>query len=80
MTDMAIPTGLGLFYYEVKVLDSGPEGYMSVGFAKEGSNAKRLIGWEKGTWGYHADDGLIFEGSGKGRPFGEMWGGTSFPL
>jgi hypothetical protein len=62
----------------VTVTGSGPEGYMSVGFMKGDSDTNRLVGWDRGTWGYHADDGLLFEGSGKGRPFGEVWGGEYY--
>lgn len=31
---------------------------------------RRNPGWNKGSIGYHADDGKIFTGSGKGDPFG----------
>lgn len=30
----------------------------------------RLPGWEPRTWGYHADDGNAFGGSGQGKKFG----------
>lgn len=78
LTSLPIPPALGLYYYEVTVTGSGPEGYMSVGFMKGDSDTNRLVGWDRGTWGYHADDGLLFEGSGKGRPFGEVWGGEYY--
>lgn len=72
-----IPSACGVHYFEIKVLDSGPEGYMSVGWVKEGLNMRRLVGWEMGSWGWHADDGRCFEGSGMGGVFGPKWGGES---
>lgn len=70
-----IPPGIGLYYFEAEVIDSGKEGYMSIGYMRAGVNMGRLVGWEKGSWGWHADDGRAFEGSGVGREFGPGWGG-----
>ncbi|KAK4686841.1 Ran-binding protein 9/10, partial [Tremellales sp. Uapishka_1] len=69
-----IPVECGIYYYEVEVLDKGAQGFMSVGFTKRLVNMKRLVGWEKGSWGWHGDDGMIFEGQGVGRHFSEGWG------
>ena len=44
--------------------------FIGVGFSASSVSLSRLPGWEKGSWGYHGDDGCAFEGSGKGRPYG----------
>jgi hypothetical protein len=64
-----------VYYYECKIVASGPEGYMSLGWVLAGVHTGRLVGWDIGSWGWHADDGRCFEGSGMGRAFGEGWGG-----
>jgi hypothetical protein len=33
------------------------------------------VGWNAGSWGWHADDGKTFEGRGDGRDFSEPWNG-----
>lgn len=33
-----------------------------------------MPGWNKGSWGYHGDDGKIFKQYGIGYPFGELYG------
>jgi beta-catenin-like protein 1 len=37
----------------------------------------RLVGWDRGSWGWHADDGRSFEGQGRGEEFTEKWGSES---
>lgn len=32
-----------------------------------------MLGWDEGSWGYHGDDGKIFEQNNAGRPFGEKF-------
>lgn len=29
-----------------------------------------MLGWQEGAWGYHSDDGKVFE-SGVGMPYGQ---------
>lgn len=73
-TRCPIPVACGIFYYEVEVLDAGQNGYLSVGWMSKSTNLDRLVGWDKGSWGWHGDDGRIFEGRGQGQPFSETWG------
>ena len=73
-TKRPIPISCGIHYYEVNVLDSGEEGYMSVGWMKKDVDLNRLVGWDKGSWGWHGDDGRSFDGKGVGDQFGETWG------
>ncbi|WWD06186.1 hypothetical protein V865_004271 [Kwoniella europaea PYCC6329] len=72
-TTIPIPVACGIHYYEVEVINKGIEGFMSVGWVKEGINLKRLVGWDEGSWGWHGDDGRSFEGSGRGENFSETW-------
>ncbi|WRT63359.1 uncharacterized protein IL334_000264 [Kwoniella shivajii] len=72
-TVVPIPLTCGVHYYEVEVIDKGEEGFMSVGWMKRGSNLRRLVGWDKGSWGWHGDDGRSFEGQGRGERFSETW-------
>lgn len=73
-TTAPIPVGLGIFYYEVECISDGIEGFMSVGWKMGGIRKNRLIGWDKGTFGWHSDDGMCFEQSGSGSAFAAKWG------
>lgn len=72
-SDIPIPVACGVHYYEAEVLDAGESGYMSVGWMKSNVSLDRLVGWDKGSWGWHGDDGRSFEGRGEGEVFGEGW-------
>ena len=73
-TTLPIPTECGVHYFEAEVLDQGEEGFMSVGWMVGSCDVGRLVGWDKGSYGWHADDGKSFAGSGQGEEFGEKWG------
>ena len=75
-SDIPIPVACGVHYYEAEVLDAGECGYMSVGWMKEHVSLDRLVGWDRGSWGWHGDDGRSFAGRGEGEVFGEGWGST----
>jgi len=68
----------GVHYFEVEVLNAGVDGLMSVGWMKEGCSTKRLVGWDKGSWGFHSDDGKCFEGRGSGDAFDKTWSSGLF--
>lgn len=73
--DAPIPQNLSIFYYEIKVVDKGRDGYMSMGVMTTKSATDKLVGWDTESLGYHGDDGLLFRGnSGQGDPFGPKWG------
>lgn len=72
-----IPVGCVVHYYEVTVIDLGEAGFMSVGWMKADTDLRRLIGWDKGSWGFHGDDGKIFEERGSGDSFAQEWNGQS---
>jgi len=60
----------GLYYFEVKIVSKGRDGYMGIGLSAFGVNMNRLPGWDKHSYGYHGDDGHSFCSSGTGQPYG----------
>ena len=73
--EVPIPPECGIHYYEVEVLDAGENGYISVGWMKKDNKLNRLVGWDKGSLGWHGDDGRSFGGCSSGTPFSEGWTG-----
>ncbi|KAL0279628.1 UNVERIFIED_CONTAM: hypothetical protein PYX00_001141 [Menopon gallinae] len=65
-----IPPACGLYYFEVKIVSKGRDGYMGIGLSAQGVNMNRLPGWDKHSYGYHGDDGHSFCSSGTGQPYG----------
>ncbi|KAI7865077.1 hypothetical protein BDF14DRAFT_1828384 [Spinellus fusiger] len=60
----------GIYYFEVDIISRGEDGYIGIGFSGAHTQLDRLPGWDKGSWGYHGDDGNAFSGSGTGVFFG----------
>lgn len=69
-TTHCIPAACGLYYFEVKIVSKGRDGYMGIGLSAHGVNVNRLPGWDKHSYGYHGDDGHSFCSSGTGQPYG----------
>ncbi|OXU24220.1 hypothetical protein TSAR_006296, partial [Trichomalopsis sarcophagae] len=69
-TTHSIPAACGLYYFEVKIVSKGRDGYMGIGLSAHGVNVNRLPGWDKNSYGYHGDDGHSFCSSGTGQPYG----------
>ncbi|ESN91391.1 hypothetical protein HELRODRAFT_70577 [Helobdella robusta] len=69
-TTHSIPVTCGIYYFEVKVITKGREGYMGVGVTAVQKMENRLPGWDKNSFGYHGDDGNSFCSSGQGQPYG----------
>ncbi|KAK6490694.1 ran-binding protein 9-like [Huso huso] len=65
-----IPAACGIYYFEVKIVSKGRDGYMGIGLSAQGVNMNRLPGWDKQSYGYHGDDGHSFCSSGTGQPYG----------
>lgn len=65
-----IPASCGLYYFEIKIVSKGRDGYMGVGLSAQGVNMNRLPGWDKHSYGYHGDDGHSFCSSGTGQAYG----------
>jgi len=66
----SIPASCGIYYFEVKIVSKGRDGYMGVGLSAQGVNMNRLPGWDKHSYGYHGDDGHSFCSSGTGQSYG----------
>ncbi len=65
-----IPASCGIYYFEVRIVSKGRDGYMGVGLSAQGVNMNRLPGWDKHSYGYHGDDGHSFCSSGTGQAYG----------
>ena len=69
-----IPLECGIFYFEVKIISKGRDGFMGIGVCtKAVPVAHKLPGWDKGSYGYHGDDGKKFRGCGAGEPYGPVY-------
>lgn len=68
-----IPVHCGVHYYEVECINAGHEGFMSVGWMTKSTKLNRLVGWDIGAWGWHADDGMFFNQNGTGSQPAERW-------
>ncbi|ORY44413.1 SPRY-domain-containing protein [Rhizoclosmatium globosum] len=64
---------LKIFYFEVLVVSEGKDGWMGIGCCTKDVNLDRLPGWDPGSYGYHGDDGFLFESTGKGKPYGPTY-------
>lgn len=69
-TDYHIPPSCLLYYFEIKFISKGREGFMGLGITSASASLNKLPGWVRESYGYHADDGNIFSGDGRGNPFG----------
>jgi hypothetical protein len=69
-TDNSIPPSCLLYYFEIKFISKGREGFMGLGLTSATALLNKLPGWVRDSYGYHADDGNIFNGDGRGNPFG----------
>lgn len=65
-----IPAACGLYYFEVKIISKGKNGYMGIGLTTQQFRMNRLPGWDKQSYGYHGDDGNSFSSSGNGQSYG----------
>ena len=73
-TSDPIPSECEIYYYEMLVLNDGEQGYVAIGFTASGTNLNRQPGWDRHTYGYHGDDGRLFEESGHGKKYGPVFG------
>ncbi|XP_069697406.1 SPRY domain-containing protein 3-like isoform X1 [Periplaneta americana] len=64
------PLNTTVHYFEIEIVDPGESCYIAIGLTRRDYPKHRHPGWNKGSIGYHADDGKIFIGSGVGDPFG----------
>ncbi|CAG8552873.1 3192_t:CDS:2 [Acaulospora morrowiae] len=64
---------VGLYYFEITVIDRGHRGCIGIGLSKPGTRLNRMPGWEPDTIGYHGDDGHLYHELGTGRKFGPLY-------
>ncbi|XP_052842539.1 ran-binding proteins 9/10 homolog isoform X2 [Drosophila gunungcola] len=69
-TAYPIPSSCGLYYFEVRIISKGRNGYMGIGLTAQQFRMNRLPGWDKQSYGYHGDDGNSFSSSGNGQTYG----------
>lgn len=69
-SDCQIPAACGIYYFEVKVISKGRDGYIGVGLSADRIPLNRLPGWDTNSFGYHGDDGNVFTDSGSGDKYG----------
>ncbi|KAH8401086.1 hypothetical protein KR009_003007, partial [Drosophila setifemur] len=70
-TAYPIPSSCGLYYFEVRIISKGRNGYMGIGLTAQQFRMNRLpVGWDKQSYGYHGDDGNSFSSSGNGQTYG----------
>lgn len=76
--DHPIPSQAGIYYFEVEIhgISRGaPVGStIGIGFQTKESVLNRLPGWEPHSWGYHGDDGQIYQVRAEGKPYAPKYG------
>ncbi|PGH17795.1 hypothetical protein AJ79_00936 [Helicocarpus griseus UAMH5409] len=65
-TNYCIPADKEWYYYEIKILEAPKSEIIGIGLADDRATRYTMPGWYPGSWGYHGDDGRIFEQSGWG--------------
>ena len=58
----------------MKVLCNAAERLCYIGLTHSSSNLHRAPGWDRGTYGYHGDDGKSFNQRGSGTTYGPTFG------
>ena len=53
------PIGTRNHYFEIEIVDPGYNCYIAIGLAKKNYPKNRHPGWNRGSIGYHADDGKV---------------------
>jgi Ran-binding protein 9/10 len=70
-----MPADRSVYYFEVTIEkgqeipedDSMPE--IGIGFCEEGVSLHGMVGWYEGSWGFHSDNGKLYEEYGSGRNY-----------
>ena len=73
-SDRSVPPECPVYYFEVEIVNRGRDGFIGVGFSVVDVKLDRLPGWEPHSYGYHGDDGHVFNGKGTGRKYGPGFG------
>lgn len=59
-------------YFEMEIVSCGKEGWLAIGLGKSTYPLHRHPGWNKGSIGYHADNGHLYKEKGRGEEFGPL--------
>ncbi|TRX93641.1 hypothetical protein FHL15_005613 [Xylaria flabelliformis] len=65
-----------VYYFEV-TLNAVGNGFMAIGICDDQVSPNRMLGWDSGAWGFHSDDGKVFEDgqmSWTGAEYSEPYG------
>ena len=75
-TNQPIPKNVEIFYFEITVEDEGENGSIGIGLAKTSAKYQngQMPGWNKGTIGYHGNDGSIYHNSDENEVSCETYG------
>ncbi|XXH01293.1 hypothetical protein Hte_007649 [Hypoxylon texense] len=46
-----------VYYFEVKIVKSAEKGYAAIGFCADKASLHTMLGWERGSWGFHSEEG-----------------------
>ncbi|XP_053388031.1 uncharacterized protein LOC123541731 [Mercenaria mercenaria] len=68
--DKGYDKGYDVQYFEVEILSLGQRGTIAIGVVPCIYPENHQPGWGEGSIGYHADDGLLYNGTGTGKTFG----------
>ncbi|ERF71929.1 hypothetical protein EPUS_06488 [Endocarpon pusillum Z07020] len=71
--DHPIPPGANTYYFEVAFVHAARESAIAVGFCEADSRRIGMPGWHRAAWGYHGDDGALFNNKGLGTPYGPKY-------
>jgi len=74
-SNVPIPNEIGFrttYYFEITIVSGGDSSFIGIGLSASNSNLNCLPGWKHNTYGYHGDDGRLFEFSfdGRGKSYG----------
>eukprot|EP00912_Choanoflagellata_sp_UC4_P001560 UC4_evm1s991 len=73
-----LPPACGLYYYEIKIINRGRQGFIAVGLCSESSQKDKLPGLDKTSYGYHANDGKSYSCNSVGEEIEANFGQSSF--
>ena len=68
--DCMVPASCPIYYFEVKIVNKGRDGFIGVGLSRSDVSLNRMPGWDPNSYGYHGDDGNSFCCSGIGQEYG----------
>ncbi|CAG8595385.1 5644_t:CDS:2, partial [Scutellospora calospora] len=73
-TNNPIPPEVGLYYFEITVLDRGENGCIGIGYCNSTVELNILPGWVDDAIGYHGANGRLSCETGAGDIFGPCYG------